>query len=163
MEQCHRVPYVISHEESLTCPENASERPDGSRHRAESTRNCLIADFVIAIAEGTPVTDWANKNKVPRRTAFRWAREPKVRAKVESCRRQVLDQAVGRLTDNISMAMEGILQLATEASSESVRLAALRTVASDMMALSKFGGLEDRMTKLEEKLHARAANTPRSH
>ena len=79
------------------------------RARADSQ----IADLVIAVAEGTPVADWARQNNVPKRTAFRWARDPKLRARVESTRRQVLDQVVGRLTANISMVTEGILGLAT--------------------------------------------------
>jgi hypothetical protein len=152
---------VISPEKSIASPENASDCPERPRQRAESTRQRQINDLVVAIAEGKPVIDWAKDNGVPRRTAFRWAGHPKVRAKVETLRRLVLDQAVGEMTNNIGMVTNGIMQLANGASSESVRLAALRAVASDMMALSKFGVLEHRMTAIEEKLNARAANKAR--
>jgi hypothetical protein len=115
----------------------------------------------LAVAKGTTVTKWAHDNDVPRRTAFRWAREPKVRAAVEKCRRQVLDRAVGRLTHGATSATKGILELSKSASSESVKLAAMRAVLSDMMAVSKFGGLEDRMTQVEEKVNARIGHTNR--
>ena len=120
------------------------------------------SQLTLAIAKGMPVTTWAKKNDVPRRTAFRWAREPKVRAAVEVYRRRVLDRAVGRMTGGVTFATAGIFALAKNASSESVKLAALRAVVSDMMAVSKFGGLEDRVTQVEEKVNARTGNTSRA-
>jgi hypothetical protein len=141
-----------------TSPPVSAESPEP---RVRSQRR-LRGQFVAAIADGTPVDEWASLNGVPRRTAFRWAREPKLRLLIERQRRQILDAAVGRMTRGVPSAVSGILDLAMGASSESVRLAASRAVMSDMMTVSKFGILEDRMTKLEEKLRARAANTPRS-
>ncbi len=131
-----------------SCPEDP---PRGNK-------NQLIA----AIANGMSVDAWARKNNVSRRTAFRWAKEPKVRARVESYRRRVLDRTVGRMTNGLDWATKGIFELAKGAASESVKLAALRAVVSDMMAVSKFGGLEDRMTKIEEKLDARTGDTIRA-
>jgi len=37
-------------------------------------------ELALAIANGTSVTAWARGNQVPKRTAYRWAGEPKVRA-----------------------------------------------------------------------------------
>ncbi len=62
-------------------------------------------------------------------------------------------EAIGRLAKRATWAADGIVKLAENAASESVRLAALRAVLSDMMAVSNFAGLEERMTKLEEQLH----------
>jgi hypothetical protein len=133
---------------------------ESAEPRARSQRR-LRGKFIAAIAEGTPVEEWASLNNVPRRTAFRWAKEPKLRLQIERHRRQILDAAIGRMTRGVPSAVNGILDLAAGASSESVRLAASRAVMSDMMAVSKFGVIEDRVTKIEEKLHARAANTHR--
>ncbi len=44
----------------------------------------------------------------------------------------------------------GIVKLADTASSESVKLSALRAIYSEMIATSRFGDLEDRMTEIEE-------------
>ena len=113
----------------------------------------------LAIANGTSVAGWARGNSVPERTAYRWSRELKVRAAVESCRRRAVDRAVGRMAKRITWATDGIAKLAKSADSESVKLAALRAILSDMMAVSKFAGLEHRVTKLEEQLNDQTGNT----
>ncbi len=112
--------------------------------------------LAIAIANGAKISTWANANKVPLRTAYRWARDPGVRAKVDSCRHRALDRAIGQMARNVSFAADGITQLAKGAVSESVRLAALRTIFSNMMAVSEFADLQLRITQLEEQQNERA-------
>ena len=85
------------------------------------------------------------------RTAQRWANDSEVRAEVEAYRRGNLDQAVGRMSLRTAWATDQIAKLAEEARSESVRLAALRSMLSDMMAVADFAGLEARIAKLEEQ------------
>ena len=46
-------------------------------------------------------------------------------------------------------------RLAKESRSETVRLRAIRAILADMMAVSKFSGLECRMAEIEEQLRAR--------
>jgi hypothetical protein len=146
--------------QAVTSPENAC--PENAENACpENVPLCPKSQLTLAIAKGTPVTKWARQNNVPRRTAFRWAREPGVKAAVERHRRRALDRAVGRMTNGVTWATQGIFDLAKGADSESVKLAALRAVVSDMMAISKFGGLEDRMTRIEEKLDANPGNTSR--
>ena len=65
------------------------------------------------------------------RTAYRWASDPKVRDKVETCRRRALDRAIGHLSHKVNWAARGITKLAKEAASEPVRLAAYKTVFSE--------------------------------
>ena len=108
------------------------------------------------------VSKWASENQVPHRTAYRWANDPKVRAKVDRCRRRALDRAIGQMASNVNSAAEGINSLATNAVSESVKLAALRTIFSNMMAVSEFADLQDRMTQLEEQLDERGALATRA-
>ena len=47
------------------------------------------------------------KNDVPDRTAYRWATEPKVRAKIKAYRRRALDRAVGRLAGMVQIVCFG--------------------------------------------------------
>ena len=54
-----------------------------------------------------------------------------------------------------SGAADQIAKLAKKARSESVRLAGARSMLSDMMAVSVFAGLEERLAKLEEQDRAR--------
>ena len=56
-----------------------------------------------------------------------------------------------------------IVKLGESATSESVRLSALRAIMSDVIAVSKFGGLEDRMTEMEEVVRASAGNADRAN
>jgi hypothetical protein len=115
-------------------------------------------DLALALAKGVSAKKWGDDNEVATSTAYRWAGEKKVRALVNSIRGRALDRSVGRLSKRLVWAAEGIVQLADTANSESVRLAALRAISSEMIKASRFGGLEDRMTEIEERLDARAGN-----
>ena len=64
------------------------------------------------------------------RTAQRWVSESEVRAEVEAYRRGNLDQAVSRMSLRAVWATDQIAELAEKARSESVRLAALRSMLS---------------------------------
>jgi hypothetical protein len=98
------------------------------------------------------VAAWARKNSVAERTARRWSKEAKVRAEVEAYRRGALDRALGRMARRVIWATDEIAKLAKHAKSESVKLAALRSMVSDMMSVADFAVLEQRMTKIEEHL-----------
>ena len=125
----------------------------------ENSPQSQKTQLAFAIAQGTPITAWAAKNDVPRRTAFEWARGRKLRTEVERIRRRALDRAVGRMARRVTWATEGIAKLAKGAASESVKLAALRAILFDMIAASKFGGLEDRITEIEAKLDDHTGST----
>ena len=53
-------------------------------------------------------------------------------------------------------------RLAKEARSETVKLRAIRAILADMMAVSKFSGLECRMADIEEQLRARVDDANQS-
>jgi hypothetical protein len=118
--------------------------------------------LALAIAQGASVSAWARANEVPLRTAYRWAAEPKVRATVESCRRRALDRAIGRLAMRATWAADRIAKLGADSKSDSVKLAALRAVLSDMMKVTEFHGLELRITDIEVQLRDRTENTGRT-
>ena len=80
-----------------------------------------------------------------------------VRKAVESYRRRSIDQAVGRMVRQSTLAADGIITIAKEATSDSVRLRAFRAIFSDMITVSKYSGLEARMCEIEEKLDQRDA------
>jgi hypothetical protein len=124
-----------------------------------------------ALAQGISAAKWARANDVPRNTAYRWSREPAVRKEVDAFRRSAIDLAVGRMSKRTSWAADGIVALADGAESESVRLRAYRAIFSDMISVSNFSGLEDRITEIEERLderdgapsHAIAGRTQTDH
>jgi hypothetical protein len=108
--------------------------------------------LAIAIGSGVPVAKWARANKVARSTAFRWANDPEVRKAATSYRRRVMDQAVGQMTKLSTRAVRTIAYLSDEGDSQAIRLKAARAVLSDMIAVSKYSGLEERMLEVEAML-----------
>ena len=122
---------------------------------SKEERTSLQSELAAALAAGKSCAAWASAHGVSERTAQRWASDSEVRAEIETYRRCKLDQAVSRMSRRAVWATDQIAKLAKKARSESVRLAALRSMLSDMMAVSDFAGLEERLAKLEEQDHAR--------
>jgi hypothetical protein len=110
------------------------------------------AQLALALAGGATIIDWAEKNNVRERTAYRWATSREVRDQVEAIRRDALEQAIGRLSGNAGGAAEQIIRLAGEAASESVRLQASRAVLDELMTVTSFAALERRMSEVERRL-----------
>jgi hypothetical protein len=104
-----------------------------------------------ALAQGYSAAKWARVHSVPKNTAYRWAREPEVRKAIQAHRRRLIDEAVGKMTKNTSKVADVLIRLAREGDSHSIQLRAARAVYSDLIALSKYSDLEERMTELEEK------------
>ena len=135
----HRVPVCAMTEET---------HPSGKK-----------SNLALALSQGTSVASWARENKVAMRTAYRWASQPKVRAAVNAYRTMAVDQAVGLMSKTVTRAARGIINLADDAKSESVKLTALRAILSDMMAISNYAGLERRMAQIEEQIHDQTGRT----
>jgi len=118
-------------------------------------RESKKAQLALALAQGQSVSDWARTNLVPDSTAFRWAKDRKVRRLVAALRRRFLDQAVGLLASNAAGAASRILKLGEIAASESVQLRALRAILTDAIAVAEFATLEERLGYVEEQLYER--------
>jgi hypothetical protein len=118
-------------------------------------------ELVTALTEGTLLDDWARENGISRRTAYRWVKDPKVRAAVNLHRRMAVDQSLAVMSEQVTGAAKAIGELGKNAASESVKLRALQAVFTNLVAVSKFGGLEERITQLEEQFHARTGSTGR--
>jgi hypothetical protein len=122
---------------------------------SKEERTSLQSELAAALAAGKSCAEWASAHGVSERTAQRWAGDSEVRAEVEAYRRGNLDQAVSRMFLRAVWATDQIAKLAEETRSESVRLAALRSMLSDMMAVADLAGLEEHIPKLEEQDRAR--------
>jgi hypothetical protein len=59
------------------------------------------------------------------------------------------------MTDRFTWATDQIALLGRDAASESVRLSALRSILADMMAVSEYSGMAQRLTDMEERLDER--------
>jgi hypothetical protein len=116
------------------------------------------ADLAYALARGTPIARWASQTEVEPRLAYRWAADPKVKKRVENYQRQILSETVGVFAANATWAADQVATLAENAKSESVKLAALRAIQSDMIIASRHSGLEGRVRDIEEKLSGKPGN-----
>jgi phosphopantetheinyl transferase (holo-ACP synthase) len=125
---------------------------------SEEQRQNRKSQLARAMAKGQSVAEWSRQSGVAERTAYRWAKEAKFKAVVNSHRRRAIDQSVGRLTDKLASAADAIVNLSETARSESVRLSAIKAMFASVVAMSKFTGLEDRITELEEQYHARTGS-----
>jgi hypothetical protein len=108
------------------------------------------SQLALAIAQGVSIAKWARANDVPAPTAFRWARDPALRRTVETYRRRTIDEAVGRMAKHTAWAADGIVAVAKDADTYTVKLRAFRAIFSDMMTVSKYSELETRMGALED-------------
>jgi len=124
----------------------------------EETEKGTKMHLALALAQGISIRAWAKANNVPRVTAQRWSHDPEVRKAVVTCRRRVIDRAVGLMVKRSCRSVKGISALADAADSESVRLRAHQTMLRQMMEVSRFGVLDDRMTVIEERLDERDRN-----
>jgi transposase-like protein len=105
--------------------------------------------LALALAQGYSAAKWARAHGVPKNTAYRWAREPEVRKAIQAHRRRLIDEAVGKMTKNTSKVADVLIRLARDGDSHSIQLRAARAVYSDLIALSKYSDLEERMTEVE--------------
>jgi hypothetical protein len=118
------------------------------------------AALALALATGRTVRAWAKEHEVPERTAYKWARSPEVRKQVRRIRRRAIDRAVGRLSRYASAAAQQIANLAKGAQSESVKLQASRAVLADLMNVSNYATLEERLTEVEKRIAQTRAAEP---
>ena len=116
----------------------------------------MRSGFALGIAQGFGAVAWARDNGVPELMVGEWSNDEEVRKKVETYRREVLDQVVGGMNKLAPWVVEQLAKLARNAESETVRLRSLRAILVEMMAVSRYAGLEFRMTGIEEWLEQRA-------
>jgi hypothetical protein len=116
--------------------------------------------LAIALAQGVSIKVWARTQNAPLSTVYRWAKDPAVRREVEVHRRRAIDRAVSLMTKRMGWAANGIAKLARTSKSDSVKLGAFRSIFNDMMKVTRFSGMEERVTEIEEKMRERSGFEP---
>ena len=109
--------------------------------------------------QATPSPTGPATTRSPRRTAYTWSRCPEVTEAVEHIRREVLDRAIGRLSNNATAVADRIAKLALEAAAESVQLSACRAVLAELMTISNYAAIERRLAQVERHLRDGATTT----
>ncbi|MBV8266902.1 MAG: hypothetical protein JO252_11295 [Planctomycetaceae bacterium] len=109
-----------------------------------------IESLAQALAAGDSAAAWAEVHAVPRRTAYRWAAEADVQARVRGLRQGLVTDAVGKLAGAATAAVETLRGLLAEGQPASVRLGAARAILSALIDVQAHAELADRVAHLEE-------------
>jgi len=109
-----------------------------------------IESLAQALAVGDSVAAWAEAHDVPRRTAYRWAAEAGLRARVRGLRQGLVTDAVGKLAEAATTAVDTLKGLLAEKQPASVRLGAARAILTALIDVQTHAELADRVAHLEE-------------
>lgn len=117
----------------------------------ESNRSIYEA-CVLDVATGTSIAAFCRRTKTARSTVSRWQEDPQFTRDVDRLRRELLDQAVGKFSGAVTTIADGMINLAIEAASEAVKLAAQRSVIENLMAVTEFAELKARLEAIERRI-----------
>jgi hypothetical protein len=109
-----------------------------------------VESLATALAAGGSAAAWAEAHGVPRRTAYRWAAEAGVKAQVRGLRQGLVADAVGKLAEAATTAVDTLKGLLAEKQPASVRLGAARAILSALVEVQAHAELADRVAHLEE-------------
>jgi len=109
-----------------------------------------IESLAQALAAGESAATWAEAHAVPRRTAYRWAAAADVQARVRGLRQGLVTDAVGKLAEAATTAVETLRGLLAEGQPATVRLGAARAILTALIDVQAHAELADRVAHLEE-------------
>lgn len=118
-------------------------------------RNPSAADLLaLAVASGESLRSASKKLDIGYRTARRWSRAPRFRARVEQYRSEMIGQALGKLAARAGGAVDTLAELMEQADTDATRLAAAKAILDKLPGLSEHFGLSERVRVLESQAEA---------
>lgn len=117
---------------------------------SERKRSALEV-LAIGVASGMSLTDAAKQAGIKYITARRRAADPAFRRRVEELRQAITDQALGRLTKDMTAAADTFSALLYDPAPQ-VRLAAAKAILDFGSRLKADGELREKVARLEETL-----------
>ena len=126
----------------------------GDRSGADGT-------LVAALAGGKTVQDAAASAGVAERTVYRRLDEPAFRTQVDKARRELIAQAVARLSASATDAADTLKALLGKDTPPAVRLGAARSILDVGLRLREHENLAERVAALEGQLGAEQGGTRR--
>lgn len=106
---------------------------------------------IVCLLEEKTVSDAAKAAKVSRTTLHIWMKEPAFDAALKEAETELLNQAVRRLANGLSAALDTVTELNSSAFKESVRLRAAQVILERYFAAKQIADLEARLALLEER------------
>src|SRR5262249_55335360 len=109
---------------------------------------------ILALACGETIAEAARKAGVVERTLYRWRKEEAFRQEIAAARAELFSRALGRMAEGAVGSVLTLRQLCLKGKSETVRLAAARTLLEQGAKLRESVEFEQRLEALE---HGRKA------
>ncbi len=107
--------------------------------------------FVLMLATGKSTAAAGRISRVPRSTAYRLARNPKVKRRVQQIRHETLARAAGQLSDGAVEASTALRRL-LRSNNEAIVLGAARTLLQATLRIREAIEIESRIEQLEQKM-----------
>jgi len=114
----------------------------------QERKRSALEVLAIGVASGLSLTDAAKQAGVKYMTARRRAADPAFRQRVEELRQAITDQALGRLTKDMTAAADTFSALLTDPAPQ-VRLAAAKAILDFGSRLKADGELREKVARLE--------------
>ena len=109
------------------------------------------AMLITSLASGSSIREASRLAGISERSAHRRWSDPSFRQKVNEAWSEIVRQAVGKLGDASTQAA-AVLRELLNADSETVKLAAARSILDHTVRLSEFTNLEQRLSNLESMM-----------
>ncbi len=122
-----------------------------SRGRAQVAEEALL----MALACGSTVDSAASKSGLSKRTIYRRLEDAEFRRQLQNYRTDMVYRATGMLTAASMEAVKTLLSLLGSGNAAAARLGAARAVLDIGLKLRQASELEERMSKIEERLQQR--------
>jgi transposase-like protein len=105
------------------------------------------------LVTGRSVREIASETGVGARTIHRWLNNDDYRVYIASLRRQVLSEALGRLTDACVSAARTLHVLMRDVERSQIRLHAAKAILESVVAFQKHVDFDERLARLEALAH----------
>jgi hypothetical protein len=115
----------------------------------------LMESLALAVSTGGKIAPWARKNGISERCARTWCARPEFKRMVREHRRVVVDRVLGMHIRLAESAIETIGRLMKQAESETVKLQAAKGIIADLMNITNFAEIDERLSALERDHNAR--------
>jgi hypothetical protein len=114
----------------------------------------LIHQFALCVAAGENIRAWCDEHGVRHETAHRWYKEDQCRRLVEEYRGRAVDLAIGRMAEELGVAVEKIIELIEKGQTDGVKLSAAKVLVEKLIAVQNHAELRAELRRLHDRLGA---------
>ncbi len=107
----------------------------------------------LALLEAPTVTEASRRTGVSERTIYVWLKEPEFQEVFREVKKRFISLTLSRLEGITGEAIETLREIMLTGEGESPRVSASKTILETVLKLYEYEQLEERITKLEERIN----------